>query len=290
MKQDREIRQVKEVRGKRGGAVKKAPPGYYTAQQAQQKLGMNASTFGYYVRKGKIKRFVPPLRTEGFYEKKEIDHLATELAIFLHTTIDEIASTEVRVAHPEDTPGIVKILTDRGWQTAPATLCIKWYEVNGRIDYVALWKGEVMGYIRALPLEPNTLEDMMSGKKRSWHIQPDHILPYEPGKTYDLYVGIATNQNAPNHTHRFGFRLITGFLSFLEGLAEQKIYIRRLYAVSAEPDGQKLSKGLGFVEQPAQEGDLFPRFMLDLETSDSRFVQLYQQAKKHIIIQKKTKV
>jgi hypothetical protein len=67
---------------KRGGAVKKAPQGFYTAQEAAKKLGIKTSTFRYYVRQGKIKRYVPPLRTEGYYDKKEIDRLANETALF----------------------------------------------------------------------------------------------------------------------------------------------------------------------------------------------------------------
>lgn len=260
--------------GKRGGAVKKAPPGYYTAGEAQRRLGMNASTFGYYVRKGKIKKFVPPLRTEGFYEKREIDRLANEMALFLHTA-EEPAVTEVRIARPEDTTGIVNVLTSMGWKTASADQRASWYEVNPFIDYVALWKGAVVGYIHAVPYTPDMLADMMSGRKRSWDIKPQDILPYKPGNTYDLYIGIATRQDIPNHT-KFGFRLISGFITFLEELARKQIYIRRLYGVSAEPDGQRLGKALGFVQQEIEDGDLFPRFILDFETSDSHFAKAYR--------------
>ena len=273
MKQDRDVKQVK---GKRGGAVKKAPEGYYTAGEAQRKLGLNASTFGYYVRKGKIKKFVPPMRTEGFYDKKEIDQIANEIALFLHTK-EEPVKTETRPATEKDAEGIVKILTMRGWKTTTPEQRIRWYQVNPFIDYVVVSNNEVMGYIHAVPFTDKALSDMMSGKKRSWDMQPEDILPYEPGKTYDIYIGIATNQDVPNHTQRFGFRLIAGFLSFLRELATQQIVINRVYALSAEPEGQKLSKDLGFVEQKKEEGDLFPRFVLDLRTSDSHFAKLYRE-------------
>ncbi len=279
MKEDREVKQVK---GKRGGAVKKAPPGYYTAKEAQEKLGLNPSTFGYYVRKGKIKKFVPPLRTEGFYEKKEIDRLASEIALFIHTTTEETAKTEVRVARPEDTPGIVYVLTSRGWKTATAPQRADWYKVNPFIDYVVAWNDEIMGYIHAVPYTDDTLAAMMSGKKRSWDIRPEDILTYEAGKTYDLYIGIATRQDVPNHTQRFGFRLISGFLSFLEELAQQQIFIRSLHAVSAEAEGQNLSRSTGFIEQQAEKDDLFPRFVLNLETSNAHFAQIYREiAQRH---------
>ncbi len=77
-----EGKQLTEKRPRLGGATKKAPDGFYTAQEAAQKLDLNISTFRYYVRQGKIKRHVPPMRKEGFYRKDEIDRLASEIKTF----------------------------------------------------------------------------------------------------------------------------------------------------------------------------------------------------------------
>lgn len=273
----KEIRDDNQEKGKRGGAVKKAPPGYYLASEAQKVLGLNASTFGYYVRTGKIKRYTPPPpRKEGFYKKEEIDDMAIQSALFWHTTVGEPSPTVTRVAQVEDTPGVVRVLTIRGWKTATAEQRASWYEVNPYIDYVVVVSGEVMGYIHAVPYTPDTLEGLLSGKKRSWHVQPTDILPYEPGETHDIYVGIATHTDMPNHTQRFGFRLISGFLSFIGELARQRIYIRRLYAASDQPDGMKLCEDLGFELLPRKEGDLFNRYRLDLETSKSLFARKYR--------------
>jgi hypothetical protein len=270
----------------RGGAVKKAPPGYYTASEAQKVLGLNASTFRYYVRQGKIKRFVPPLRTEGFYEKREIDKLANEIALFLHINEDETMGTVVRVANPEDVQGIVEVLTVRGWQTATAEQRISWYVVNPSIDLVAITDGKVSGYIHAVPYTTQALDDMMAVRKRSWNIVPEDILPYKSGNTYDLYIGIATLESIPHHTQRVGYRLIAGFLDFLEELAEKQIYIRRLYAVSAEEAGQKLCRKLGFVKQEKIPDDYqFPewhRYILDFEASGSRFAQQYRESLRRV--------
>lgn len=264
---------VREGRG-RGGA-KKAPRGYYTAKQARERLGLSESTFGYYVRVGKIKRYIPPLRKEGYYARTEIDRLATEMALFLYASTDVQAATETRVAAISDVPGIVDVLTSLGWQTISAEARLNRYQVNPLMDYVVLSGGRVVGYVNATPYTDDALADMMSGKKRSWDITLDDILPYERGQTYDVFVGIATRQDVAGHVF-FAFRLISGFLSFLGELANMGIHIRRMYATSAEPDGQKLCRDLGFVEQPAEPGDLFPRFMLDLETSESRFAADYR--------------
>lgn len=267
-------------KGKSRGNVKVAPAGYYTAQEAAARLGLNRNTFRYYVRNGKIKRHVPPMRTEGFYDKKEIDRLATEFALFFHTSTieDAVQQTETRVVRPEDAPGIYSVLADGfGWQTAPVALRLEWYKVNPCIDYVVLSEGRVIGYITAVPYSAEALAKMMSGQYHAWHMKPDDILSYLPGRTYDLYVGAAVRQDEPEHT-RLAFRLLSGFMAFLEELAEQHIIIRRMYAVSDQKDGQQLCNALGFVQQPAEVGDAYPRYMLDLETADSRFAQRYREA------------
>lgn len=265
----------------RGGAVKVAPPGFYTAKEAQKKLGLNASTFGYYVRTGRIDKTIPPLKKEGFYHKKGIDMLASELALFLHTTREEVPPTETRFAQSlDDAKGIVHVLETLGWPTTVPEQRTEWYQVNPFIDYIALLNNDIAGYIHAVPLKPGTLADMMAGRKRSWNIAPQDILPYRQHTTADLYTGIATRSDIALKPRRYvGFRLISGFFSFLEELAEKQIFIRRLYAVSAEEDGRSLSKSIGFVQQPTQEGDLFKnaRFMMDLETSNFHFAKVYRE-------------
>jgi len=275
---------------KRGGPKKPAPEGYYTAAQAMTRLGLNRKMFQYYVRKGKIPKFVPPLRTEGYYEKKKVDELATMLALSFETstTTEQTPPTTTRVATPADAPGIVAVLADMGWPHATVEQRLAWYEVNPYIDYAVLSGEKVAGYITCVPYWPDAMEAMMSRHKRAWDIRPEDIAPFIPHGSFDVYVGASVRQELPNHT-LLGFRLIAGFISFLEELAGQDIRIRRMYAVSAETDGQHLSDALGFVEQPARPGDLFPddpekkrwkRYMLDLETSDSRFAIAYRESLK----------
>lgn len=256
---------------------KKAPDGFYSRAEAQEILGLAPSTFGYYVEIGRIKRTIPPLRKEGYYNKKEIDLLATEIALVLHTHTDDSPATVTRPARPEDAEGVFTVLDVLGWRTATAEQRRSFYKANPYVDYVVVSDGQVMGYINAAPYVPEIMEAMLSGKMRSWQVQPEHIQPYERGKTYDIYIGIATRKDVPNHTQRFGFRLISGFLTFLRELASQGITIHRLYAASDQPDGMKLCQDLGFTVMDRKEGDLFNRYCLDLQTSESLFARRYRK-------------
>jgi hypothetical protein len=257
-------------------AGKQAPAGYYTASEAAARLGLNRNTFFYYVRAGKIKKYVPPMRSEGYYNKKEVDTMATEIALYLH--LQEEAGTETRLARSrEDAQGIVEIMQSLGWQHATIEQYLAWWEVNPNIHYIVTDRGQVMGNLACVPYTAETIEERLAGRKRAWHVTSADIRPYEPG-TYDVWMGIEVRQDVPD-SRRYAFRLISGFLSFLEDLAKQGIFIRRIYGVSAEPPGQKLARNLGFVEQPHEPGDLYEnwqRLMLDLETSPSHFAQLYR--------------
>ena len=262
---------------RRGGKGKQAPQGYYTASQAAARLGLNRNTFFYYVREGKIKKYVPLMRTEGYYNKGEIDKMATEIALYLHLA-DEVG-TETRPARSrEDAEGIVEIMHSLGWQHASVEQYLSWWEVNPNIHYIVTDQGRVMGNLACVPYTAETIEERLAGRKRAWHVTPADIRPYESGNTYDVWMGIEVRQDTPD-SKRYAFRVISGFLSFLGDLAAQGIIIRRIYGVSAEPGGQRLARDLGFIEQPHTPGDLYEnwqRYMLDLETSDSHFAQIYR--------------
>lgn len=265
---------------KRGGNHKIPPPGYYSASQAMAKLGMNKSTFIGYVNDGKIPRTVPPLHKNGFYPQAEIDRLATETTIFFLTTHarSEYEPSVFRVATSADIPGIYSVIA-KLWgpgKTTPQSLRARWYAKNPQIDYIVLQHGVVMGYLNAMPLTSEALEGMMSGRLRGWDIKPEDLREYEPGQVYDLFVGIATRPDVP-HSQRYGARLLLGFFDALIALAAQGVKVRRLYAVSDQPDGIKLCEGLGFVQEERQEGDLFGRYVLDLEDAPSPIARRYRE-------------
>jgi hypothetical protein len=270
---------MEEKKKRQGG--KKAPAGYYTSAEARKKLGLSPSTFIGYVQKGKIKRYVPPLHREGYYSQREIDQLAENLTAFL--VQEEVSSplpvsVEVRFARPEDTPGVAYVLTSRGWGATSPEQRAKYYEINPHIDLIILVQGKVAGYLSAIPYTPDVLATIMHNNR--YKVQPSDILPYIPGHTYDLYVGEAVIQTMPNHRIHAG-GLIRRFIEFLEVLASQDILIHRMYAVSDQPDGQKLCKDLGFQQDIPQEGDLFPRYVLDLTTSMSSFAIQYREITLH---------
>lgn len=277
---------VQKPRGKRGGNVKKAPaPGLMTRSEAIQRLGIPGSTFDYQVRVGRITRVVPPSRADGYYKRDEIEALALEnLLLFLQNASEsDYEPTTFSVATADDIPGIFGVIAQL-WgakKATPIELRRSWYRANPKIDYVVKQNGIVVGYLNVIPYNPETMEEKMAGRKRGWDTRPQDILPFEPGDHYDCFVGIAVRSDFP-HSERYGRRLISGFMGVLEQFAQEEIYIRKLCAVSDQPQGIEIANKLGFVKEPSKEGDLFGRYVLDLEkpiddlSKPNAFVAWYQ--------------
>jgi hypothetical protein len=117
----------------------------------------------------------------------------------------------------------------------------------------------------------------MAGRKRGVDLTARDVLPYEPGNTYDVYVGIVVRQDIPNPEH-YAERLIFGFFGALCELAQEGIAIRRMYAISDQERSVRISRKLGFVEQPSNSG----RFVLDMETAESTLVRKYREVVQHV--------
>jgi hypothetical protein len=254
----------------------KAPNGLYTASQAIKKLRMPPTTFHNYVREGKIKKITPPGRIEGYYEKVYIDQMAKASELFVIQYASGPATFSV--ATPEDAQGIYDVIASL-WgtlHTTPVETRLKWYSINPSIDYIVKQEGIVTGYITIMPMKHETIEKLLSGKMRGWDIKPEDILPFTPGVPLECYVGAAVRAGVYK-PEKYGMRLLIGMLGKMNEYARQGIFIKRMYGVSDTPDGVKLSRDLGFKEEPPTPGSTFNRYVLDLEESDSFFAKEYRQ-------------
>ena len=275
-------------RRKRGGNVKKAPaPGLLTRGEAIRLLRIPPSTFDYQVKIGRITRVPHPSKSDGYYKKDEIEMLALEnVLLFLQNASEpDYEPTTFSTATPDDIPGIFRVIAQLWGEklATPIELRKSWYKINPRIDYIVKQNGIVVGYLNIIPYTPETMEEMMAGRKRGWNIRDHDILPFESGGHYDCFIGIAIRSDFP-HSTRYGRRLISGFMGVLEQFAQEGIYIKKLHAVSDQPEGIEIANKLGFVKEPAREGDLFGRYVLDLEKPledlprPNAFVAWYQDA------------
>lgn len=287
----------------------KAREGYVTLAQAVEITGIPESTFKYYVKIGRIPRMVPEFKVgmkkpNGYYPLDAVHEVAQTYHALVAVkgakpVIDEAVlidhdHIEARPARPEDEEGVVAILTDRGWPAASAEQRRSWLESNPLIDYIVLapdatGKPRVRGYIYAAPFPPETMQAFMNGRMRGKDARPEDHPAYEVDETYDLYVGIATEEIGKGPQGEsltnpvYGAKLLTGFLGFLQDLARHGTRIRHLYALSDQPHAMEMCERLGFeaygttsfYDAPQQHPT---QYRLDLEHSQARFARLYRQA------------
>ena len=255
----------------------KAPRGLYTASEAIKRLNMPPTTFHNYVKTGRIKKVVPPGRTEGYYEKAYIDKMARASQLFAIQYAEDPSTFSV--ASVEDIQGIYDVIASL-WgalYTTPVETRLSWYKSNPEIDYVVKKEGVITGYTSIMPLKHDVLEKLMSGQLRGWEIKAEDVLPFTPDVPLECYTGIAIRAGIYKQ-EKYGMRLLLGLIDTLKDMGKKGILIKKLYAVSDTPDGIKLSRDLGFEEYPPAPGSTFKQYILDTETAQTPFVKEYRQA------------
>ena len=238
---------------------------YYSAKEAQEKLGVDKNRFNYLVRTGRIRKFIPPGRSQGQYLITEIDKLARELNAFM--LYDEQAGLQFMIARSDE---------DRK----------SWLEKNSDIDFIVRDHGRLVGFINLLPAKHDAIMNFINGEIRGWEIKPEDVLSFTPNSTMEcILMGMATTPdvNLSKRT-QYGAKLISGFIEFLVGLAEKNIVITKFYATSSTPTGIAILRNAGFKEVNHLSKRL--AFELDIMTSDDRIAKDRRLYTKKITSQK----
>ncbi len=222
---------------------------YYTAQEAQERLGVDDNRFYYLVRTGKIKKFVPPGRKQGVYLRAEIDKLAREMIAFV--VYDEEQGLHFSKATHEDVQEEYELaILLFGNATHDIETRQAWLDKNTDIDFIVRDHGRLVAFISVLPVKHETIMRFMDGEIRGWEIPADDVLPYNPGSTVECIVmsmGTSPEIN-PLRRAQAGAKLISGVMGFLHDLAQQRVTVSKLYATSATPTGIAILKNAGFRE------------------------------------------
>lgn len=258
----------------RRGKVSKAPEGFYTASEAIKILNMPRTTFHHYVKIGKIKKKVPYGHKEGYYEKNYIDKMAEASQLYAIQYAEE--PTVFSVATKDDAQGIYNAASSL-WPTtnvAPETR-LSWYQVNPEIDYVVKKDDIIVGFVNIRPLKHETIERLLNREIWVKDIKPEDLLPFTPNIPLECWVGMGVRTGV-NDPKKYGMRLIAGAIKVFNNFATRGIAIKKLYTISESPDGIRIAHGLGFKDITLPNAPV-KQFVLDVETSDSPFVQEYNR-------------
>lgn len=246
---------------------------YYTAREAQQRLGLGVGAFYYLVDTGRIKKLAPPGKTRGFYSKHQIEKLAKERTTsirgdeesgitFLKATQDDI--------HEEYELATLLLNGSMGYGLPTYEA---WLRYNPDSNFIVRDQGRLVAFMQMLPLKRETLKRWLNGEVREWEIGVEDVLPYEVGSSVECLISsIATTADVDKWKRRvYGMRLMRGFLRFRDDLTKQGVTITRFYAASAAPDGLALLRKAKFEER----GSIGKRavFELDPVVAESRIAK-----------------
>jgi hypothetical protein len=249
---------------------------YYSAQKAQDELGMTYSGLRYQVLAGNIKAEIPKGRKQTYYRAKDVEQISREIKIysiqrnkpakFLRVTTRE----EMRECQE-----ISQALFGVGRDTVDERM--KLLEKNPDTYHMLKDENQIIGYTAIMPLKPGKLHDVLK-QTIPVYISPDDIEDFSSNKEIDLYlhaIGVK-----PGFTklekHIYGSKLVSGLINLIMEMGRKGVSINTIAARSNMPDGVRLLKGLGFTEiEP-----LTPErrtFIIEVSKSGIPFVKQYKK-------------
>jgi hypothetical protein len=257
---------------------------YYTAKQAQQKLGMDRDKFNYYVRK-EIIHSTPFLGGYGYYKKSEIDALAEDIEEFLTAgTVKFI----YRAAILEDLDAEIDLASlNFGRKRAEATrdLRTRFLKVNPQISHYLFRDNRMLASINLVPFAHDEILKFREGK-RGWRLDTDKIEQFEPGQRLECIIidMMTTTRVTQDQRRRYASHLLRnlGTVTLVEW-AKQGIDIVTVDACAGTDEGERVLKQAGFEflgtmghdnNGKTEERDIFH---LDVDKSSHPLIQSYKR-------------
>ena len=251
---------------------------YYSAQKAEDELGMTYSGLRYQVIAGNIKSEIPRGRKQAYYRAKDVDQLANELKIYSIQRKHK-PSEFVRVTTRDEMvecQEISQALFGVGRDTVDERM--KLLAKNPDTYHILRDEDQVLGYTAIMPLKPGKLDSVLS-QTIPVQVHPDDIEDFLAGKEIDLYLhAIGVRPGFTKGEKRmYGSRLVAGLINLIVEIGRNGIVIDTIAARSNMPEGIRLMKNIGFAEiEP-----LTPErrtFVIEVEKSGTPFVQQYKKA------------
>ncbi len=250
---------------------------YYSAQKAQDTLGMTYSALRNQVIAGNITAKTPKGKRQLYYRAKDVEDLSRELNVFtLHRR--NKPTKFVRVKTIEEMKECMEVSQALfGAERGDIAKHMRILDKNPETYYMIKDESQTIGYTAIWPLKPGKLNSILA-QTIPVKVLPEDIEVFESGKTVDLYLNVIGIKPAftKEEKRSYGSRLIAGLIGVIISLGERGIPIGTIAARSNMPDGIRLMKGLGFTEiEP-----LTPErrtFVINVKESGIPFVKKYKE-------------
>jgi predicted DNA-binding transcriptional regulator AlpA len=219
---------------------------YYTASEAQAKLGLSRAMFFRKVSLGLIPRVVQPGMKRGMYPKRDIDALAYSM----HLDVEQDTKIVFGQSTPADLIEIMNISVrcfGRNFIT-PLSERITFQQKSEYSFHSLKIDGRVVGYISLFRFSETFLDALLTGTKIESDITLKEMMPFTRLEPFNVYIdAIAMNPDLPAHYRMlWAGVLITRFIDFLSSLKTNGYEIKYVYTVTSTMESEKLVDKLGF--------------------------------------------
>ncbi|MBV9691490.1 MAG: hypothetical protein JO202_17455 [Ktedonobacteraceae bacterium] len=255
------------------------PPGYYTPSEAKKKLHVDDSTLRSYVLRGKVEKFTPPEKKQGFYKKTDVDKLAEELRAAYGKLSKEMHFQ--RTTEREDIAECSRIAREvYGSEGTSVETRLAWMSKNPELLYT-IKSDYIAGYGYILPLKREKIDAILREELSLSDLTADDIESFVPDKPVDIYLMSVAIKPGYNKEEKrlLSSQLISGLMSILLDLAHRRVVIRTLIGRSRLPDGIRLMRDMGFDNYPIQSPDKrFSYFIIEVDKSNAPLTRRYKRA------------
>lgn len=264
--------------------------GYYTAQEAQKRLGMTKDMFNHYVVQGTINRqtFVGK---HGYYKKTEIDALAEKIEALLLTA--EIADLQYRPVgrldgqfnkqqmlddlDQEGRLAIIHFGEKYGRMPERVAARRRYVEVNPDSTYYLFNYKTLVASINIVPLKHAAILEFVEGK-RGWQFPDEMIEQYEPGHPLELIIidCMVTTLASPAKREHYASTLLRHLAGTMGEWGKQGIEIRSIDACGGTELGKRILESAGFEDLGDKNGRVI--YHLEVDDSDLKLLRPYKRA------------
>ena len=219
---------------------------YYTASEAQAKLGLSRAMFFRKVNLGFIPKVVQPGMKQGLYPKRDIDALALSMNMVFEQ-YDRITFGRSTPADQVEEMNIGTRCFGRSFIT-PLPERIAFQQKSEYTFHSLKVSGRVVGYISLFRFSEAFLDALLTGTKIESDITLKEVLPFTRLEPFSVYIDvIAMDPDLSAHVHSLlAGILISRFIDFLLSLQANGYQITHLYTVTSTVEGDTLVKRLGF--------------------------------------------
>jgi hypothetical protein len=251
---------------------------YYSAQKAEEVLGMTYSALRNQVIAGNISAKTPRGRRQLHYRAKDVDQLAREINIYTvqrQHKPSEFKRVETR-KEMEKCQEISQAIFNMGPETVDDRMQI--IAKNPNTYFMLTNEGQIVGYAAIIPLKLGKLNKVL-GETIPVDIPIEYISDFKQEKEIDLYFRVIAIRPGLTIGEKrlYASRLIAELINVIIDFGRKGIKIKTAAARSNTPDGIRLLRGIGFTEIKPLTPDR-RTFIINIKESGIPFILQYKEA------------